>query len=311
MSRIHEALKQAEQERAALAQPGTAGPMSVLDAATEVAEAPAPAREKIRELHPAAEDFGGVVTPALLEARCRKVRWTPEPKTTLLMSAENHVRGSEELRTLRSRLYQIRETEPLRTVLVTSALPADGKTFISANLGQIIVRQPHRRVLLIDADLRRSQMHHVLGAPASPGLTDYLQGHKNEFEIIQHGSADNLYFIPGGTEAPNPAELLANGRMKVLLERVAPAFDWVLVDSPPALPVADAAQLAGMCDGVLLVVHAGRTPFDLAQRARDEFRDRRILGVVLNRVSPQDAYNSYYYSGYYRYGYTKNREKER
>jgi capsular exopolysaccharide synthesis family protein len=184
-------------------------------------------------------------------------------------------------------------------VLITSSLPAEGKTFLTANLAHIIVRQHERKVLIIDADLRRSQLHSFLGAPSAPGLTDYLSGQTDELSIIQRGPHDRLFLIPGGTSVKNPAELLANGRLPKLLSRLAPLFDWVLVDSPPAIPVADASLLAQMCDGVLLVVRATATPFDLAQKARDEFAAKGLVGVVLNRVEPRDSYTSYYYHGYY------------
>jgi len=301
MSRIHEALRKAQEERAAQGAQEPESPASVLEVVTEEQPQPA-APERRKAVRPADDDGAETLTVEMLETRCRKTVWKPERKTALLFSADTHARGSEELRTLRSRLYQIRQNEPLQKILVTSALPADGKTFVTINLGQMIVRQPNRRVLIIDADLRRSQMHTALGAPPSPGVTDYLKGTASELDIIQRGPVENFYFIPGGSEDQHPAELLANGRMKLLLDRLAPLFDWILVDSPPALPVADGTQLAGFCDGVLLVVHAGRTPFDMAQRARDEFRDRRILGVVMNRVSRGDAYSSYYYS-YYKAGY--------
>jgi capsular exopolysaccharide synthesis family protein len=216
----------------------------------------------------------------------------------LFVNSHNHIQGTEEFRTLRSRLYQIRDRQPLRTLLIASVLPGEGKTFTTANLSQAIVRQHERRALVIDADLRRSQLHVYFGAPGTPGLTDYLSGEADEFSIIQRGPTDNLFFIPGGKLISNPAELLANGRMKILLDRLAPVFDWILVDSPPAVAVSDASLLADLCDGVLLVIQAAKTPFDAAQKAREEFRNKRLLGVVLNRVEPGEGYQACYYSYY-------------
>lgn len=284
MSRIHEALKKAEQERLAASGEETVTPQ------TEVAPPiPAAGPQEIP-----GSDYA--LTLDSVVARAAQARWSPEPKTALLFDG-NHAHGTEELRTLRSRLYQIRDRQPLQTILVTSALPAEGKTFLTANLAHMIVRQHERCALIIDADLRRSQLHLALGAPSAPGLTEYLRGEVDELSIIQRGAHD-LFFIPGGKPVSNPAELLANGRMKTLLDRVAPVFDWVLLDSPPAVPVSDATLLADMCDGVLLVIRAGVTPFDMAQRAREEFRTRRLLGVVLNRMEPGETYHSYYYHYY-------------
>jgi capsular exopolysaccharide synthesis family protein len=215
----------------------------------------------------------------------------------LFSDGQHHVLGAEEFRTLRSHLYMIRERQPLQKLLITSALPREGKTFIAGNLAEVIVRQPGRRVLLIDSDLRLSQLHLKLGAPANPGLSDYLRGEADEFAVIQRGPIESLLFIAGGKLAPNPSELIGNGRLKLLLQRLGPAFDWIILDSPPVVPVSDAKLLADLCDGVLVVVQAGTTPYDLARKACQEFREKRLLGVVLNFAEAGSSYSSYYYYG--------------
>jgi receptor protein-tyrosine kinase len=126
--------------------------------------------------------------------------------------------------------------------------------------------------------------------------------------VIQHGQEGNLCFIPGGNEVKNPSELLSNGKMKILLDRVTPVFDWVILDSPPCLPVADASVLADLVDGVLMIVRAASTPAETAQRARQELQGRNLLGVVLNAVEEVHAYGTYYYSGY---GYSYGRQNEK
>jgi capsular exopolysaccharide synthesis family protein len=179
--------------------------------------------------------------------------------------------------------------------LVTSSVPAEGKTFVAANLAQSIIRQADRRVLLIDADLRASKLHLSVGAPPTPGLSDYLCGKVDEFAIVQTGPAQNLCFIPGGGEVSNPSELLLGEKMSGLLSRVTPLFDFVILDSPPATPVHDASLLADLCDGVLFIVRAGKTNFELAQKAVAEFKEKRVLGVVLNGADEKSAYSQYYY----------------
>ena len=307
MSRIHEALRKAEQERAAGPSPETPSPAlpvqtdpGVLPAATESleaahatpAEAPIPDSDTVDD---------SALTLETVLARCPQHHWNPDPKSLLFVNSHNHIHGTEEFRTLRSRLYQLRERQPIRTLLIASVLPGEGKTFTAANLAQAIVRQHERRALVIDGDLRRSQLHLSFGASAAPGLTDYLCGESDELSIIQRGPVENLFFIPGGKAISNPVELLSNGRLQTLIERLAPIFDWVLFDSPPAVAVSDASLLANVCDGVLLVVQAGKTPFDAAQKAREEFRDKPLLGVVLNRVEPGESYQSYYYSYYHKH----------
>jgi len=130
-----------------------------------------------------------------------------------------------------------------------------------------------------------------LGVPASPGLSDYLSGKAQEFEIIKRGPLNNVFFLTSGEAAPRANELIGNGRLKVLLNRLATAFDWIIIDSPPALPVSDARLIAEFCDGVLFVVQAGATPFNLAQRAYQEFQETSFLGVVFNRVEVRQSYS--------------------
>jgi capsular exopolysaccharide synthesis family protein len=191
----------------------------------------------------------------------------------------------------------MRKVRPVQKLLVTSPLPEEGKTFVAANLARVMAKQADSRVLLIDGDLRISSLHSVVGAPSVPGLSEYLAGGFDFTSIIQRGAAENLFFIPGGATAGNPSELIGNGRLELLMKRMAPVFDWIIMDSPPAIPVSDARMLAGFCDGVLMLVNAGTTPFDLAQKACREFAKNQLLGVILNRVEPQQTYGSYYYYG--------------
>src|SRR6266851_1119433 len=294
MSRIHEALMKAEQERA-MSQPATRveTSQSVLEPSAEPAGIIATATSL------STFALGGAVTPESLLTGSRKTNWTPDPKTMLFFGGEEHGSGMEEFRTLRSRLYQAREKHPLSKLLVTSALPKEGKSFTAANLAQVIVRQHGRRALLLDADLRNPQLHKVLGAEAGPGLSEYLRAETDEFSIIQRGPMENLFLIPAGSNSGNPAELLAGGRLKVLLSRLEAMFDWIIIDSAPAVPVADAALLANFCDGVLLVVRSNSTPIDAARKARKEFAERNVVGVVLNGITPElSPYSQYYYSAY-------------
>lgn len=291
MSRIHEALKRAEQERA-MSQPAEA------QAVTTVVETPV----EVAAIMPSATSMAAAA-PAIghsaesLMARSRETRWTPDPKTMLFFGSDENASGSEEFRTLRSRLYHAREQKPLSKLLVTSALPKEGKSFTAANLAQVIVRQHGRRALLIDADLRNPQLHNLLGAEPGPGLAEYLRGEADEYAVLQRGPMANLLLIPAGRVGTNAAEMLANGRIKSLLSRLEPMFDWIIIDSPPAVPVADATILARDCDGVLLVVRSNSTPTDAARRARSEFASRNVVGVVLNGITPeQSPYMQYYYS---------------
>jgi protein-tyrosine kinase len=307
MSRIHEALKRAEQDRAA-SQGGRTDNSPVMDlpvtepmpAMPETAHVPAAsAAAAAAPAHvPGAPSFSSSFTFDTLLARCTQSEWNPDQKTMLFFGSEENGLGTEQFRTLRSRLYQMREKMSLKKILITSALPQEGKSFVSANLAQVLVRQHGRRVLLIDGDLRVARLHAALGTSSSPGLADYLLGESDEFSVMQRGPMDNLFFIPSGRSVTHPAELIANGRMRMLLQRVETLFDWIIVDSPPSVPVSDASQLANFCDGVLMVVRSNATPYDTAQRARREFQGKTMVGVVLNGVTKEDSYSRYYYQVY-------------
>lgn len=299
MSRIHDALKQAEQDRAANPVAGTASPPTEPAVSTlrpdeaQQAEEAFPARALPLR---AGRGTGTPVVEGVLTA-CRTAAWKPDPCALLFNNADSRPLGAEEFRTLRTRLTQMRERLPLQAILVTSALPGEGKTFVAANLAQSFAQQTGRRVLLLDGDLRLSRLHALLGTAAVPGLSDFLRGNAEVSAVLQRGRPDNLFFIPGGRPPSNPMELLGNGRLKSLLHRLAPLFDWIVLDSPPCVPLSDASLLAELCDGVVMVVRAAKTPFDAAQKGKQQFQHRNLLGVVLNQIEPQAAYSAYYYQG--------------
>jgi capsular exopolysaccharide synthesis family protein len=295
MSRIHDALKKAELEKTELEKAGGfAAGAATLPLGTAEAGASEDGEQIQRPLRPLREDPVKAGIMRALEERCRRLTWKPQSRFALFVGGNNHAPGTEEFRSLRSRLYLTRGHQPLRKLLITSALPKEGKTFTSLNLALVMAKQAECRVLLIDADLRLPQLSQQLGAPPAPGLTEYLKGEVDEFAIIQRGSAESLYFIPSGNAVTNPSELIGNGRLKILLDHLASAFDWVIMDSPPVIPVSDAKLLAGLCDGTLMVARAGKTPYDLAKKACREFRDKGLLGVVLNQAIVNSHYGYYY-----------------
>ncbi len=287
MSRIHDALKRAEQERAT----STGTHVEPTFDQPEFQHEPQP--EGLPPLPPSASTVMSTMTSGFnyesLLARSPQTEWTPDARTMLFFQEDDSRLGAEEFRTLRSRLYQIREKMPLKRLMVTSALPKEGKSFVAANLAQVMVRQHGRRALLIDADLRNP-------GTQSPGLADYLLGECDEFGAIQRGPMENLFFMPAGRTVGSAPELLSNGRLKMFLQRVEPLFDWIIMDTSPVIPVSDATLVAASSDGILMVVRSNSTPSDLARRAREEFPDKLLLGVVLNGApSGKHADSKYYY----------------
>jgi protein-tyrosine kinase len=301
MSRIHDALKRAEEERARRLvtplEPPAAG-ISEMAPTPQEGVRPGATEDATPSFPPELGEGAEQLTVETLRTQVRRFKWNPNPRTMLFFGQEAYGPGTEEFRTLRSRLYEMRDLQSLRTLLITSASPKEGKSFIAANLAQIFVQQPDRRVLLVDGDLRWSRLHLSLGAPATPGLSDYLQGEANELSVLQRGPLENLFFIAGGKHSSNPAELITGGRLKNLLQHLSPLFDWIILDSPPAMAVSDARVMADVCDGVLLVVAAAVQPYDIVQKTRQQFSDKRLLGVVLNQTEPRMSYSHKYY-GYY------------
>ncbi len=217
----------------------------------------------------------------------------------------------EQFRKLRSRVRQARSEAPLKTILVSSGLPSEGKSFVALNLALSLARNEINNVVLIDGDLRRPTLHGLLGAPNLPGLAEYLAGTAEVSEILQRdnsskavgaakvGSLSNLTFIPAGKCSDNSSELLANGRIGELISTLSDHFDWMVIDSSPVLTVTDAVDLARAADGVLLVAREARTTYEVAQHAQAAFNKSRVLGFVLNAAKhiPHKEYYSSYYGG--------------
>ncbi len=219
--------------------------------------------------------------------------------------------GVEQFRRLRSHVYQAHDEAPLKTILIASGMPSEGKSFVAANLAMSLARNSVNNILLIDGDLRRPTLHNLLGASNVPGLSDYLQGTADLIDIMQRYRSpettedagvdiiSNLTFIPSGKSSDNSSELVANHRIEELIASASPHFNWILIDSPPVLAVTDAVDLARAADAVLLVARGASTPYDVAQRTQAAFSSSRILGFVLNAVKDAPRNGSYSYDYYY------------
>lgn len=285
MSRIYDALQRANLE-------GNAAPDA---SAAEIAQTFA---------HPGAEGFPPIHEEVLLE-NIERHPWNPSLRS--LPTLGDRGESIEQFRSLRTQVYQFRDQAPLKTILVSSGMPAEGKTFVAANLAVSLARNKKSSVLLIDADLRKPTIHKILGAPNVAGLTEYLAGDASISEILQRNRDSRLVedghsfvipeitLIPAGEGGDHSSELVANHRIEELIATVSPHFYWIVIDSPPVLAVADAIDLARTADAVLLVARATKTPYDVAQRAQAAFSSSRILGFVLNAVRNAPGGGSYYY----------------
>ena len=205
-------------------------------------------------------------------------------------------------RLIRTNLMFVSVSKPLRRLLVTSSVAREGKTVTTVNLG-VVLAQGGNKVLIIDSDLRRPRLKAALGMTDEVGLTNVLLGNVPLDEAIRPTRVPNLFVLLSGPVPPNPAELVDGPRFREVMEECSEKFERVLLDSPPAVPVTDPAVLAGYCDGVVMVVRAGRTAHNEARRARRNLVDAgaRILGAVLNDCDiKRRGYGSYGYAyGYY------------
>jgi len=214
---------------------------------------------------------------------------------------------SEGYRALRTNIQFSTVDRPLKTLLVTSAGPSEGKSTTAANLG-VVMAQAGLKVIVVDSDLRRPALHHLFGIANSRGLTTSLLEEASSLDgTLQATNVENLQVLTSGPLPPNPSELLGSERMRRLVERLKEQADVVVFDSPPALAVTDAAVLAREVDGVLMVVEAGATRREVAVRARDTLArvGANVLGAALNKLSPKGT------SGYYYYYYTSSDGGER
>ena len=202
----------------------------------------------------------------------------------------------EQYRHLAAVMHHAQKASGVRSIMVTSALPAEGKTLTATNLALTLSESYQRRVLLIDADLRRPRMREMFALPTTEGLTDSL-AQPRDGKLPVHQVTPTLWVLTSGHVVPDPMSLLVSPAMKQLLEDAKDSFDWVVVDTPPVAILSDANLLASMIDTTLLVVSAQSTPYPMVQRAAQAVGTNRILGVVLNRAEKTGLPNNYAYYG--------------
>jgi protein-tyrosine kinase len=206
----------------------------------------------------------------------------------------------EQYRKLAATLHHAQVERALKIVMVSSAVSGDGKTLTSTNLALTLSESYRRRVLLIDADLRRPSLHEMFQVKNVAGLTECLKAETdNRLPLIRASSY--LSLLLAGRPDSDPMSGLTSERMHRLIEEAAATFDWVIIDTPPVVLLPDANLLAAMVDAAILVIGAGKTPYKLITRAIDALGREKILGVVLNRVNRSCLAGGYGY-GYYSYG---------
>lgn len=279
MSRVHDALRRAEQ--------------------TGMLSPPAPHQSSEGRTAGVALLDQGPNLANLLE-QIREVPFRTATDSLLIDVTRPHEPPMEEFRMLRTRLNHMKSLQPIHSVVITSASPAEGKSLSAANLALAQAHLANNATLLADFDFRRPIIHTMFGLERSPGITDYLLGKVPLHEAIRKIAGTNLYIMPAGEAVINPLELLNLREVKLLLDRLPSLFNWIILDSPPLLFAADASLLSTLCHGTLLVVRIGHTTIDSVTRAMQSLCNNNVLGIVVNAARRGELYSKYtYYHSYY------------
>jgi capsular exopolysaccharide synthesis family protein len=279
--------------------------MSRLEAALRRAQAlndqsDAPEDPKAERMSRALAALADIPPPASTSSSPTNVRTAGFYAEKLVVTERPEQSTIEQYRKLAATLHHAQTERQLKVVMVSSAVSGDGKTLTSTNLALTLSESYRRRVLLIDADLRRPSVHEVFQVKNVTGLTDSLKAENDRRLPLIQASA-YLSLLLAGRPDSDPMSGLTSGRMRRLIGEAAATFDWVIIDTPPVVLLPDANLLAAMVDAAILVIGAGKTPHKLITRAIDALGRNRILGVVLNRVDPSCLAGGYGY-GYYSYG---------
>lgn len=282
MSRIFEALQRSEEERSGTAFPG---------APTQATELLQRAEQASAGFAPAARPPAEVALSEFTEAGNIPIAVFPESRLVCLSDQESL--AAEKFRFLAVRLRQIQQTRPLKKILITSTIPEEGKSMVSGNLAAVLARRKQQRTLLLEGDLRRPVLGARFGLGKLPGLTEWLQGEPRPMTSIYHLEGAGFWFLPAGHPAENPLELMQSGKLSGLIEQLTASFDWIIIDSPPVLPLADTSLWARLVDGVLLVAREGVTRKRQLKRGLEALDQSKLLGMVLNSSTNSDHENYY------------------
>jgi capsular exopolysaccharide synthesis family protein len=230
-------------------------------------------------------------------AECESVAVEPQAESKLVGLMDKDGLGAEKFRFLAVRLRQISQTRPIKKVLITSTMPEEGKSLVSANLAIAFAHRHVQKILLVDGDLRRPALAKQFGLETAKGLCECLEAGKSVTDNVYYLKDAGFWFMPAGNAPENPLELLQSDRLSQVFEQLTALFDWIVIDSPPVLPLGDASVWMRMVDGSLLVVREGKSQAGELKAGVQLLTSKNLIGVVLNSCSTVDR--SKYYQRYY------------
>jgi capsular exopolysaccharide synthesis family protein len=224
-----------------------------------------------------------------------EVALQPRTDSRLYSQRSGGALGAEQLRILQAHLTELQNKRPFKRLLVTSATRGEGKTHIAANLALTLATEGHRKVLLIDADVRNPSVDSALGIPNTHGFKDWLLTGGSPWKAVQKIKGTDLCVMTGGAAGVESLGVSRISCLETQLTQIGPAFDMILLDSPPLLGTVDTKLLSTVADTALIVVRAGTTPRRLVVEAQESLDGQDILGIVLNRLDPNQACFASYY----------------
>ncbi len=226
--------------------------------------------------------------------RCQTLNLSITPQNRLVTLAGGDTPATEAFRLLSVRLRHLRRDRKLQKLLITSTIPQEGKSVVSANVACALTSGTRQRVLLLEGDVRRPTLSKVFGLKAHPGICEYLQNERTLAASIYRLEPAGIWFLPAGIAPADPLELLESAKLPALMEQLTTWFDWVIVDSPPVLPLADTSVWTRLADGILLVTRQGTTQKRHLKRGIEALESKKVIGAVLN--SSQNSSDNKYYS---------------
>jgi exopolysaccharide/PEP-CTERM locus tyrosine autokinase len=229
----------------------------------------------------------------------RAAGFGPDPRLVTLLDPGSE--PSENFKMLRTKLMVLARERSVRSILITSAEPLDGKSLVAANLAVSIAQSINEYVLLVDCDLRAPTLHRLFNLKIKAGMQEYLKGDTPSVEsFLVRTPLEKLTVLPAGSPPPNPSELICSVKMRTLVEELRSRYNdrFVIFDSPPGQFMAETAFLANMVDGILLVVRHGKTPRQLIQNTLENIGRDRVLGIVFNASDERRRDYHYYYQHY-------------
>ena len=218
------------------------------------------------------------------------------PQNRLVCFGDSENPAAEAFRLLGVRLRNLRRERPLRKVLVTSTVPQEGKSVTAANLACMLALTSHQKILLLEGDLRRPSLCDKFGIVRNPGLSECLKGECALTRCIYRLEDARLWILPAGNAQSNALELLQSRQLSAIMDHLAEWFDWIIIDSPPVLPLGDTSVWARLADGILLVTRQGTTEKRHLQRGLETLEPKKLIGSLLNCSQSSSDYHDYYRS---------------